>query len=405
MNSRVIVLLLLGILCWREALAIDNGLALLPPMGWSTWCTDDIIECYDDFCNEDEIKAIGDAMVQNGMAALGYTYVNLDDCWAGPRDEYGNLTADSSRFPSGMKALADYLHAEGLKLGLYTCAGNFTCRGGRPGSWEHFVQDANTFAQWGIDEVKMDWCFHPALPPDQVYGMMRDALNHSGRAILYSICEWGEGEPWTWGNDVGNMWRVGPDHLPFYWLPGTKQGVVDVIENMAGKSNYSSPGGWNDPDFLMTGAITMTHTDSVTEFSFWSLFAAPLIVSTDIRDMSNKKDILLNEEVIAVNQDKLAKAGDRLAKWSNGGELWSKPLSDGSFAVILFNSNFWDSLTLTVTWQQVWNAPSGTQAAVRDLWAHQDLGIFTDSFNSTVQGHGVTMIRVTPQGKSTVNFN
>jgi len=222
---------------------------------------------------------------------------------------------------------------------------------------------------------------------------------------FFSICEWGEDDPWLWGAEDGNMWRVGPDHMPFYYLPFTKQGVADIIFNMAHKSQYAHPGGWNDPDFLMTGAITMSHIDSITEFSFWSLFAAPLIVCTDIRDMSTKKDILLNSEVVAINQDLLAVAGDIIGNNSETlGQVWSKPLLNGDVAVILFNPNLWDDIVVNVTWSQLWNSTSPIQASVRDLWAHQDLGTFDDGFGSYVEAHGVVMIRVTKASSSVDKF-
>jgi len=214
---------------------------------------------------------------------------------------------------------------------------------------------------------------------------------------LFSICEWGEDDPWTWGDGVGNMWRVGPDHLPFWWLPDDPQGTVDIIANMAGKSKFAGPGGWNDPDFLMTGAITMSYIDSLSEFSFWALFAAPLIVTTDIRDMSNKGSILLNAEVVAVNQDKMGVAGDFVANFSDGGQVWSKPLSGGNFAVILFNPNFLEYIDVTILWSQLWpTIPQGKQCSVRDLWAHEDLGLFADNFTASVGPHGVSMVTVTP---------
>jgi len=363
-------------------------------MGWNTWCTDDWIECESDFCNEDEIKQIAEAMATNGMKDAGYEYINLDDCWAGPRDADGNLTGDPTRFPSGMKAMTDYIHSLGLKFGVYTCAGNYTCKGYRPGSWGHFQQDADTFASWGIDYVKMDWCYHPSLPPPQVYGMMSKALNTTGRHIFFNLCEWGEDNPWTWAYPVGNSWRIGPDHLPFWYLPDTNQGTGDIIESMAGLSNYSGPYGWNDPDFLMTGAITVTHVESRTEFSFWCLFAAPLLVTTDIRDMSDKADILLNTEIIAINQDPLAKAGDRIAKYQTGGEVWTKPLYDGSYAVILYNSNLLETVRLSIQFSDLFGGKNVT-ADVRDLWKHQDLGQFKGYFSSRVIGHGVVMIKVT----------
>jgi alpha-galactosidase len=386
--------------------ALNNGLGRTPPMGWSTWCTDNfIIPCYDDFCNEKEIKSVADAMATNGLRDLGYKYVLLDDCWAGPRDKNGNVTADPTRFPSGMKALADYVHSRGLLLGLYTDVGETTCRGGRPGSWPHYQQDAWTYAHWGIDYVKMDWCHHPwNYTAEALYGMMRDALNKTGRPMFFSVCEWGLYEPWTWGMKTANSWRVGPDHLPLWWTPplgqdpGQGQGTANVIEHMAGLSSYAAPGGWNDPDFLMTGEWWMSETDWQTEFSFWCLFAAPLIVATDVREMSNKQ-VLLNKEAIAVNQDPLGKPGDRYANYSNGGQVWSKPLSDNSWAVILYNSNFLEWIDVTAIWQQHlpgWPKKS-TKAKVRDIWQHQDLGVFAYNYTSYwLEPHAVTMLRVYP---------
>jgi alpha-galactosidase len=378
-------------------LSINNGLAKTPPLGWSTWCTNDIIECFDDYCDEEEIRAIADAMVANGMKDAGYQYIFLDDCWAGPRDESGRLTADKMRFPSGsLKPIADYVHSKGLLLGAYTCAGNFTCKGKRPGSWGHFNLDAQTFASWGLDAVKVDWCHHPPLPPKYVYGLFRDALNKTGRRFLYSVCEWGEENPWEWGMQTANMWRVTGDHMPFFYLPGgTELGwsTQAIIEAFAGLSKYAGPGGWNDADFLMTGAITMTHLQSQTEFSFWALINSPLIVTTDIRDMSNKGDILLNREVININQDPLGIPGDRITSFGNGGEIWSKPLSNKKAAVILYNRNFLEVVTLTVHWVDIGYPPNST-LSVRDVWQHKDLGRFTNSFTATVEGHSVVMIIV-----------
>jgi len=372
--------------------SLDNGVGLLPPMGWNSWCTDDWIECETDFCNEKEIKEMADAMASNGMKDVGYQYINLDDCWAGPRDSNGNLTPDPDRFPSGMKPLVNYIHSKGLLFGLYTCAGNYTCKGYRPGSWGHFDQDAETFASWDVDYVKMDWCYHPPLSPQVVYPMMRDSLNKTGRPIFFNLCEWGEGDPWTWANSVGNSWRIGPDHLPFWWLPYTNQGTGDIIESMVGLSKFSGPGGWNDPDFLMTGALTVTYVESKTEFSFWSLWAAPLIVTTDIRDMSNKAEILLNDEIIAVNQDKLTIAGDRISSSNDGGQVWAKPLSNGQFAVILYNKNDLFSTTVTVYFKQLWPESGNITCQVRDLWKHEDQGEFLNYYSARVIGHGVVMI-------------
>jgi alpha-galactosidase len=376
---------------------LNNGLARLPPMGWSTWCTDDYIPCESDYCSEKEVKEVADAMVKSGMRDAGYTYVNLDDCWGGPRDNNGHLTADKSRFPSGsLKPLADYLHSIGMKLGVYVCAGNFTCKGYRPGSWGHYDDDAQTMANWDVDLVKMDFCYHPALPPKQVYGMMRDSLNKTRHPMVFSVCEWGKDNPWEWGMETANMWRVTNDHMPFFYLPfGHTLGwsTQDIIEAFAGVSKFAGPGGWNDADFLMTGALTMSDIQSRTEFSFWALFASPLIVTTDVRDMSNKAHILLNQEIIAVNQDPLGIPGDRLYKFDSGGQIWAKPLSNKDFAVIFYNYNFFGSVEMVLNWSDLGFSATAS-LKVRDLWLHEDIGVFYQNFKAKVAGHDVLMIRV-----------
>eukprot|EP01090_Pellita_catalonica_P015504 TRINITY_DN421_c0_g1_i1.p1 TRINITY_DN421_c0_g1~~TRINITY_DN421_c0_g1_i1.p1 ORF type:complete len:410 (+),score=50.57 TRINITY_DN421_c0_g1_i1:77-1306(+) len=388
---------------------LNNGVGLTPPMGWTTWCTDNyIIPCYDDFCNEKEIKSIASAMANNGMKELGYNYVILDDCWAGNRTKEGNITADQSRFPSGMKNLADYVHKLDLKLGLYTDAGEHTCRDNRPGSWPHYQQDAWTYADWGVDYVKMDWCNHPGgHTAQELYKMMSDALNATGQEIFFNMCEWGLWEPWEWGPTVSNSYRIGPDHLPLWWTPETSQdpgqgqGTSNIIEHLAGKSKYAGPGGWNDPDYLMIGIWIggLTETDWRTSFNIWCICAAPLIVATDIRNLGDKQ-ILLNAEAIAVNQDPLGVPGDRRAKNADGGEVWTKQLSDGSWAVVVYCSNFleWADIAFEFDRTYFLNWPIGsTSAKIRDLWQHKDIGTFNGQYTaSDVAGHESLMFKVTP---------
>jgi len=395
---------------------LNNGLGLTPPMGWTTWCTDTgLIPCYDDYCSEKEIMDVANSMVKNGLVELGYTYINLDDCWGGGRDANGNITADSKRFPSGnLKHLADFLHQRGMYLGVYTDAGPYTCRDSRPGSWPHYQQDAYTFANWGVDFVKMDWCGHPGqYDAEQLYGMMSTALNKTGRPIFFNACEWGLETPWIWGPKTANAWRIGPDHLPLWWTwetsqdPGQGQGTSNIIEHMAGLSSYAGPGGWNDPDFLMTGSTMiefwLQETDWRTEFSFWALFAAPLIVATDVRELRNKQ-VLLNKEVIAVNQDPLGIAGDRYANYTNGGQIWAKPITGDkpktkAWAVILYCANEFLGVDLTVKFaEHLPGWPTGhTTATVRDLWAHTDLGTFRGTFSASDIGpHAVVMVKITP---------
>jgi len=303
-----------------------------------------------------------------------------------------------------MKALADYVHLYGLKLGLYTDVGEFTCRDGRPGSWPYYKQDALTFASWGVDMVKMDWCGHPGgYTAPQLYGMFRDALNATGRRMLFNICGWGKYDPWLWGPNTSNTWRVGPDHLPLWWTPptdqdpGQGQGTANIIQHMGGLSKYSGPGGWNDPDFLMTGEWWMEEIDSQTEFSFWCLFSAPLFVSTDIRVLSNKQEIL-NKEAIAINQDPLGLAGDIRGNFTDGGQVWSKRIQGNSWAVILYNSNIvFGYVQVTVSWaKHLPGWPAGKVVGkLRDIWQHKNIGSYSNSYTSDfLQPHQVQFLVV-----------
>jgi len=392
----------LGLVC-----ALDNGLALIPPMGWTTWCTETFLPCYNDYCDEQEIRSVADSMVASGLRDLGYTYILLDDCWGGGRDNTtGEIYPDQARFPSGMANLADYLHKKGMFLGLYTDVGTKTCRDDRPGSWGHFEQDAATFARWGIDMVKMDYCDRPPVPTPKLYAMMRDALNETGHKFLFNICEWGREKVWEWGMNTSNTWRVGPDHLPLWWTPetdqdpGQGQGTANIIQHMAGLSKYAAPGGWNDPDFLMTGEWWLDEIDSQTEFSFWCLFAAPLFVSTDVRYLDDKREIL-NKEAIAVNQDKLGIPGDIRVNLTTGAQIWSKPLSDNRWGVILYNSNLlFSDLDITVSWipDHLPGWPKGkVYADIRDLWQQTSFPRVLNNFTGyTIVPHQVRFLVVTP---------
>eukprot|EP01119_Soliformovum_irregulare_P010620 TRINITY_DN2622_c0_g1_i1.p1 TRINITY_DN2622_c0_g1~~TRINITY_DN2622_c0_g1_i1.p1 ORF type:complete len:412 (-),score=92.41 TRINITY_DN2622_c0_g1_i1:141-1376(-) len=391
--------------------AINNGLGRLPPMGWNTWCTAG--HCERDYCWDQEIREIADAMVENGMKDLGYQYVNLDDCWAATyRDSAGNLVAEPSRFPHGMKAVSDYVHSKGLKMGIYTDSGTEMCTGGRPGSYGHYQQDANQFAAWGIDYVKMDWCKTiingTQLDPKIVYHNMSEALNKTGRPIFFNACEWGFHDPWLWAARDCNSWRSGQDHHD-QWdgHPGT----ATIIEQNADLGKYAGPGGWNDLDFLMTGGEGCTSDynkicpgqtweEYRTEFSMWVIMSSPLIVATDIRPPAmteKKKEILFNKEMIAVNQDPLGKAGGRVALFNCDAvnitcQIWAKDLQGGEKAVALYNRGQ-VSHNITVRWDQLgW--PRHTTAIVRDLWQHKDLGHHEGLFTASVPSHGTVVIRI-----------
>jgi len=374
-------------------------------MGWNTWCTDDACGALD-YCNEWLIKSVVDGIVDQGLDKLGYQFISLDDCWsAHTRNDSGHLQPNSALFPSGMKSLADYVHSKGLKIGLYTCIGTETCRRHRPGSYGHFEQDANTMAEWGIDLVKTDNCNRPKNETEEAqFTALSNALNATGRPILFSLCEWGEEGVENWGGKVSQMWRIQMDHLPFWHFPpnaaghGLGQGTADVIEYIGTLDLTNNTGPFNhmDPDFLETlFPLTFTFIDSRTEFSFWSLWSAPLFVATDMRNLTaEKREILTNEEVIAIDQDPLSITGKRIFNATDGGQAWSKPLEQGNLAVILYNSHNKNNITVTVTWDQLGLNPNKS-FEVRDLWQKKSLGQVSGKFESrTLPPHDVQMLKI-----------
>jgi alpha-galactosidase len=272
------------------------------------------------------------------MKDAGYQYVVIDDCWHGKRDADGFITADPGKFPSGMKALGDYIHSRGLKFGIYSDAGTHTC-GGRPGSQGHEYQDAITYARWGVDYLKYDWCKTGSRNAEEAYALMADALRSTGREIVFSICEWGTNQPWLWARNIGNLWRTTGDiidewegkHKGYAW------GVVSIADMNEPLWPYAGPGHWNDPDMLEVGNGGLTTSEYRSHFSLWAMMAAPLIAGNDIANMDEAtRSILLNREVIAVDQDRLGIQGRRV--WKDGArELWVKPLAGGARAVLLFN--------------------------------------------------------------------
>jgi alpha-galactosidase len=355
-------------------------LALTPPMGWNSW---------NKFaCNVSEqlIRETADAMVSSGMKAAGYQYVNIDDCWQVSRDAQGTIVADPTRFPSGIKALADYVHSKGLKLGVYTDAGRLTCEK-RPGSFDHEVQDAKTYAAWGVDYVKIDWCHAEVLDPEVQYAKFRDALAQSGQPIVFSICNWGVKAPWQWGPHTGNLWRTTGDIKDNY----DRMSVIGFSQN--GLEKFAGPGHWNDPDMLEVGNGGMKRDEYLTHISLWALLAAPLLAGNDLRSMNAEtKEILTNPEVIAVDQDAKGVQGHRV--WDEGPlEIWAKPLADGSDAVGLFNRGE-SELKITLDFKML--GMTGP-ARLRNLWEHQDIGSLSDSYTAVVPKHGVVMLKVSNQ--------
>jgi alpha-galactosidase len=369
--------------------AIDNGLARTPPMGWNSW---NKFACN---VSEDLIKQAADAMVSSGMQDAGYQYVVIDDCWQVDRDAQGNIVPDAKRFPSGIKALADYVHGKGLKFGIYSDAGTGTCQN-RPGGRGYEFQDARQYAAWGVDYLKYDWCNHSTQDSRASYSIMRDALKKSGRPIVFSLCEWGSTKPWLWAGDVGNLWRSTGD-ISDKWDTGEKQdglGVVQILDLQDGLQSYAGPGHWNDPDMLEVGNGGMSLTEYRAHFSMWCLLAAPLLAGNDIRSMSaDIHDILTNKEVIAIDQDSLGREGHRV-KRADGLEIWAKQLADGGRAVALLNRTGAEA-NITVSWTDI-GYPVHITAKVRDLWARKDLGEKSGSFSASVPSHGAVMVRIEP---------
>ncbi|MDQ2973894.1 MAG: glycoside hydrolase family 27 protein [Acidobacteriota bacterium] len=358
-------------------------------MGWNGWNT---FRCD---ISEKLIKEIADAMVGSGMKDAGYQYLVIDDCWQIERDSQGNIIPDPKRFPSGMKALADYVHAKGLKFGLYSDAGTLTCEK-RPGSRGYEFQDARQYAAWGVDYLKVDWCASGTQNAQASYSIMRDALLKTGRPIVFSICEWGASKPWLWARDVGNLWRTASD-IQDCWdckRDWGGMGLIHVLDLQDGLESHAGPGHWNDPDLLEVGNGGMSVTEYRAHFSLWCILAAPLMAGNDIRNMSPEiAEILMNKEVIAVDQDPLGMQGRRV-KREGDFDVWAKQLADGSRAVVLFNRSGVAS-QISVSWSNL-GYPDHLSATVRDLWAKKDLGKRTGGYTASVPSHGVVMVSIKP---------
>jgi alpha-galactosidase len=360
---------------------LDNGLALTPPMGWNSW---------NHFgCNVSEslIRETADSMAANGMRDAGYRYVVIDDCWQVSRAPDGTIVADPTRFSHGIPALADYVHSKGLRFGIYTDAGTKTCQG-RPGTYGHEEQDARTYASWHVDYVKEDWCNATGLDAPAQYAKFRDALAHSGRPIVFSICEWGHNQPWNWAPQTGNLWRT-TDDIEDKW--SSMLGNLDIS---AQHSTVQKPGAWNDPDMLEVGNGGMSDAEYRAHFSMWAMMGAPLMAGNDLRNMSAAtRAILLNPEVIAVDQDSLGVQAIVTWEPSPDVQVWAKKLRGGSMAIALLNRSTVPVRIPANFWRAGLHVDSAT---VRDLWSHADLGKFKGEYATTVPGHAVAMVRVAP---------
>jgi len=364
---------------------VKHELARTPPMGWNSW------NKFRNQVSDAMVREMADAIVSSGMRDAGYIYVNIDDTWEGlHRDSRGNIVTNN-KFPD-MKKLADYIHSKGLKLGIYSSPGPKTCAG-YMGSYQHEEQDARTFASWGIDYLKYDWCSASQVYTNNdqatmagAYAKMGLALLNSGRPIVYSLCQYGNLDVGEWGESVGgNLWRTTGD-IQDNWNSMSHIG----FELQPGREKYAWAGHWNDPDMLEIGNGGMTDTEYQTHMSLWCILSAPLLAGNDIRSMSPSiASILMNKEVIAVDQDHLGRQGVRVAK-DGDLEVWAKPLAGDAYAVGLFNRGA-ESAKITARWSDI-----GIQGShpVRDLWKHQDLGAVADSFTAEVPSHGVVMIKV-----------
>lgn len=407
------ILCLIGIvLCLNNGIAQtktvnDSLLAPTPPMGWMTW------NYFADNINEKDIREMADAMVSSGMLEAGYDHVFIDDGWQGGRDNKNNIIADPIKFPSGIKALAEYVHSKGLKLGIYSDAAQLTCAG-YTASLHFEEQDAKTFASWDVDYLKYDYC---GAPDDMEvaktrYKIMADALRKSGRNISFGICEWGDRKPWLWGAQVGGqLWRTTAD-IRDKWkslqpvknareLHGTGAGILDILDYSLDYDSYAGPGHWNDMDMLIVGlygkkgpsgdlgGVGCTDTEYQSQMSLWSIMNSPLAATNDVRKMNAEtKRILLNKEVIAINQDLLGKQA--VCKIKN--ESWNvfvRPLANGDFAIAILNRTDADQNS------KINFAELGLNGnyEIRDLWQHKVVGK-GKKWDGKVQPHETKLFRL-----------
>ncbi len=381
---------LLGFCLSISAIAQTSRLAATPPMGWNSW------NHFAEKVTDSDVRAAADAMVSSGMRDAGYVYVNVDDTWQGKRDAEGRIHPNS-RFPD-MKALGDYIHSKGLRFGIYSSPGSETCAGFE-GSYGHEEQDAQTYADWGVDFLKYDLCglrtnmgIYDAQPDwkkanaimRDAYVKMHKALLKTGRPIVYSICQYGSDSVWEWGEEAGgNLWRTTDD------ISDSFRSMALIGFSQAGLERYAGPGHWNDPDMLEIGNGGMNSDEYRTQMSLWAILAAPLLAGNDLSKMDEPtRAILMNREVIAVDQDKKGVQGSR----SGPLQVWVKPLADGSKAVALFNF-VTDDVPQPITLRFKDLGFTGPVHA-RDLWEHKDLSLAGDSYTTTPPKGGVVMLRV-----------
>ncbi len=384
-------------------------LALTPPMGWNSW------NVWARSVTAEKVKAAAKAMVETGLADYGWRYVNIDDCWmrkpghddpkrAGrPRDKKGMILANDY-FPD-MPALTEYIHGFGLKAGLYTSPGPTTCQG-YEAAHLHEYRDAQRFAEWGFDYLKYDWCGYRHIVEVEntedlmrPYRIMRHALDHIDRDIVYSICEYGMGEPWKWSNHPsirGNSWRTTGD------IRDSWRSMKDIGFRHSRYAEYAGPGHWNDADMLVIGKVgwgpnlhqtKLTHHEQITHISLWCMIGSPLLLGNDLTRMEPfTLKLLTNPEVLAVSQDPLGRVATRVRREGQA-EIWSRPLWDGCHAVGLFNRGE-KPLKIRVNWDDLRPKPADDKPDVRDLWRRRRLGSFEGGYETTVMPHGAALLKV-----------
>lgn len=357
-------------------------------MGWANW------NHY--FCDYDEsvIRRQADALVATGMRDLGYTYVLIQECIASERDASGLLRVETSRFPSGMKRLVDYIHQRGMKAGIYTDVGPNTCFPGPryQGSFNHERQDAATFAEWGVDLVEVDYCNKPVEHSGrELYERMAAAIHETGRPMLLYICSSGNQNPWEWAQGKAQLWRTDAD-ISFEKDRANWARILDNFASNARHAVFSGPDSWNDPDMLEVGMPGLSLEEQRTHFSMWAISAAPLWASADLpRASAEVLRMFTNREVVAVDQDPLGAGPIQVSEVEPGLQVWAKPLhgrGSGEFAVLLLNLTSHQA-TIPVLWKDLGLRP---QVSVRDLWQHKDAGAWTDGYSATVPSHGAALL-------------
>ena len=375
-------------------------LAMTPPMGWNSW---NYFGCN---VSEDLIKATADAMVKTGMKDAGYEYIVIDDCWHDERDSLGFIHPNQERFPSGMKALADYIHSKGLKFGIYSDAGTKTCAG-HPGSRGYEYQDALTYAKWGVDYLKYDWCFTGEQNAKESYKTIRDALYKGGRPIVLSLCEWGTNKPWEWADTIGHLWRTTGDIVDCWdcelghgmW---NSSGIMNILDKQVDLRKYAGPGHWNDPDMMEVGN-DLTLSESRAHFTMWSMLAAPLIAGNDLRLMNQEiTDILTNTEVIAVNQDPLGIQAYKMFDYGDL-EIWVKPLQNDELAFCFLNRGD-EAVKVDFDWKKHFINDdfskrkvdfTKTSFNIRNIWMAKNEGTTDKIYSTTVPSHDVVLLKLT----------